>query len=258
MDKSIERQRKHFDSIAHRYHASREHINHKTLKKLMWESFFKRGVIDRNKVNSILEPMCGMSEAYSIVQENLKKKLSYLGFDYSNEMVSLSKKANPTLDIRFADVTKFSCDQKFDMVVIIGGLHHVHENIEKVLHVMKNILRPEGYFLSFEPTSNNFIFQAIRKHIYKKNNLFDSETERGFEYIELCNRFESVGFKKVDEVFPGLLAYVLYYNPDAFPFLNFGNSSLVKFLFNLDRLIWTRYLGRKLSFATISLWQKSS
>jgi hypothetical protein len=55
--------------------------------------------------------MCGMSEAYLIVQENLEKKISYLGFDYSNEMVSLSQKANPTLNIKFADVTNFSTDK---------------------------------------------------------------------------------------------------------------------------------------------------
>jgi len=258
MDKNVERQISHFNSVARRYQASREHTNHKTLKKIMWESFFKRGKIDANKVDSIIEPMCGMSEAYLIVQENLKKKISYLGFDYSNEMVSLSQKANPTLNIRFADVTNFSTDQKFDMVVIIGGLHHVHGHIEKVLHIMKNILRPEGYFLSFEPTTNNAMFRAIREHIYQKNDLFDAETERGFEYIELCQIFEGVGFKKVDEVFPGLLAYILYYNPDAFPFLNFRHPNLVRLLFFLDKLIWTHYLGRKLSFATISLWQKLS
>jgi SAM-dependent methyltransferase len=258
MDESVERQRHHFNSVARRYQTSREHINHKTLKKAIWESFFNRGKIDATKVSSVIEPMCGMSEAYVIIEKNLKKKISYLGFDYSNEMVTLSQKANPTLNIMCADVTNFSTDQKFDMVVIIGGLHHVHGHVEKVLHLMKNILRPEGYFLSFEPTSNNAMFRAIRERIYRRNDLFDAETERGFEYVELCQIFESVGFKKVDEVFPGLLAYILYYNPDAFPSLNFGHPNLAKLLFSLDRLIWTSYLGRKLSFATISLWQKLS
>ena len=54
-------------------------------------------------------------------------------------MVTLSQKANPTLNIMCADVTNFSTDQKFDMVVILGGLHHVHGHVEKVLHLMKNI-----------------------------------------------------------------------------------------------------------------------
>ncbi len=52
--------------------------------------------------------------------------------------------------------------------MIIGELHHVHGHIEKVLHLMKNILRSEDYFLSFEPTSNNVIYRAIREHIYQK------------------------------------------------------------------------------------------
>ena len=62
---------------------------------------------------------------------------------------------------------------------------------------------------------------------------------------------------KVDEVYPGLLAYILYYNPDAFPALNIGGKFLVKGLFALDRLFWSGWIGRKLTFATMTIWKRN-
>ena len=76
-----------------------------------------------------------------------------------------------------------------------------------------------------------------------------------YQHKEL-QHFKDAGYEKVDEVYPGLLAYVLYYNPDAFPALNIGGGSLVRLLFCLDRLFWTTWVGRKMSFATMSLWRR--
>jgi len=70
--------------------------------------------------------------------------------------------------------------------------------------------------------------------------------------------FTDAGLAPKDLCFPGLSAYVLYYNPDAFPKLNLGGKKLVKTLFNLDRLFLRNTIGRVFSFATLSLWQKPS
>jgi hypothetical protein len=126
--------------------------------------------------------------------------------------------------------------------------------------VIKNLagsLRSEGFFLNFEPTQHNFITRFIRNRIYRSNDIFDEDTEQGFDYPALSRYFRDAGFEKVDEVYPGLSAYVLYYNPDAFPFLNVGGAWLVKLLFALDRLFWGNMIGRKFSFATITLWKKA-
>ena len=110
--------------------------------------------------------------------------------------------------------------------------------------------------ISPSPISPSPIATGPRDPRTVANDLFDADTEQGFEYRDLERHFVEAGYRKVDEVFPGLLAYVLYYNPDAFPALNVGGTGLVRATFGLDRLFWTNAIGRKLSFATIGLWQR--
>ena len=105
-----------------------------------------------------------------------------------------------------------------------------------------------------EPTHDNFVFRKIRERIYNKNSLFDQETEQAFELKKLNSLFIDNGFKIKDQIYPGLLSYVLFYNPDAFPLLNIGKKGLVKFLFRLDSIFFRNYLGRKFSFATLSMF----
>lgn len=257
MDKLIEQQREHFNDISEKYFQARKHPNHLLLKKLIWEKFLGRNLTVAKEVNRVLEPMCGMAEGYEILTKNLKENIEYHGFDYSENMVEIAKKKNPALNITWNDVTSYKkSGDSFDFVILIGGLHHVFSRTPEVLSNLAKSLRPGGYFLSFEPTHNNFLARRIRQRVYKTNDLFDADTEQGFEYAELDKHFKDAGYEKVDEVYPGLLAYVLYYNPDAFPALNIGGGSLVRLLFCLDRLFWTTWVGRKMSFATMSLWRR--
>jgi len=173
-------------------------------------------------------------------------------------MVEFAKQQNPGLHIEWNDVTAYKANGVlFDFIILIGGLHHVYSRTQEVLDNLGKSLRPGGYFLSFEPTHNTWLTRLVRQRIYKSNDLFDDDTEQGFEYHDLDTHFRKAGYSKVDEVYPGLMAYVLYYNPDAFPMLNVGGGFLVRALFSLDRLMWSNWLGRKLSFATISLWRRN-
>jgi hypothetical protein len=73
----------------------------------------------------------------------------------------------------------------------------------------------------------------------------------------LIDIFEKPGLKLRKILYPGLLSYVLYYNPDAFPFLNIGGRNLVDATYALDKLFYKNVVGRTLSFATLSIWTKS-
>ena len=258
MDKLVEQQREHFNGISDKYFSARKHPNHLLLKNLIWEKFLQRNSAIAPEVNTVLEPMCGMAEGYEILNKYLKPNLKYHGFDYSENMVEIAKSRTPELEIEWNDVTSYKSNGVlFDFIILIGGLHHVYSRTQEVLDNLGKALRSGGYFLSFEPTHNNWLTRRVRQRVYKSNDLFDDDTEQGFEYLDLDSYFKKAGYSKVDEVYPGLLAYVLYYNPDAFPKLNIGGPSLVKFLFFFDRIFWSNWIGRKLSFATISLWRRN-
>ncbi len=258
MDKLVEQQREHFNGISEQYFQARKHPNHLVLKDLIWKNFLERNAKIAHEVTRVLEPMCGMAEGHEILSKNLKSDFAYLGFDYSENMVEIARKRKPALKIEWNDVTTFQAkDDLFDFIFLIGGLHHVYSRTPEVLNSLAKSLRSGGYFLSFEPPHNNWLTRYVRQRIYKSNDIFDADTEQVFEYVDLDQHFKHAGFKKVDEVYPGLLAYVLYYNPDAFPMLNVGGTFLVKTLFAIDRFFWNNWFGRKLSFATISLWRRN-
>jgi len=258
MDKLVEQQRERFNSISEKYFAARRNPNHLLLKRLIWERFFARNKGIAKDVRRVLEPMCGMAEGHEILRANLERDFDYVGFDYSESMVEIARAQHPDLRLEHGDVTTYrAAGEPFDLVFLIGGLHHVFSRTPEVLRNLREALRPGGYFLSLEPTHDNFVARRARQRIYATNDLFDADTEQGFEYRDLERHFIEAGYRKVDEVFPGLLAYVLYYNPDAFPALNVGGTGLVRATFGLDRLFWTNAIGRKLSFATIGLWQRA-
>lgn len=257
MTDKVDRQREHFNGIAEKYWEARRGKNHLLLKSLIWSHFFKKKQNLVRPHEKVLEPMCGMSEGLQIVRKYLQPDIAYFGFDYSENMVEIARNQFPGHRIEWHDATKFDPQgEKFDFIILIGGLHHVFSESAQVVDRLSAGLRSGGYFLNFEPTQNCWLTRSVRQKIYKENTLFDEQTERGFDLPELNKIFENAGLSCVDQVYPGLLAYVLYYNPDAFPTLNLGGTTSVKAAFALDRLFWRTWIGKKLSFATISLWRK--
>jgi SAM-dependent methyltransferase len=257
MTNSVEKQRDHFNEISALYTEARKHPNHLLLKDLIWSAFFKHHKFSVRPGMRVLEPMCGMSEGLQIIQRYVQKEIDYSGFDYSDQMVQIAQQRNPEAKIDVRDATTYeNFGELYDWIILIGGLHHVFSKAESVVHRLAQALPEGGYFLNFEPTQNCWITRKARSKIYDENELFDQDTEQGFELKELDSMFERAGFEKVDQVYPGLLSYVLYYNPDAFPFLNIGGLRAVRSTFAIDKLFWRSWFAKKLSFATITLWRR--
>jgi hypothetical protein len=121
---------------------------------------------------------------------------------------------------------------------------------------LTSALRRGGYFINLEPTNGNSIARMVRERIYERNSLFDEKTERAFDVDTLFSFFQNAGLSLSKVMYPGLLSYVLYYNPDAFPSLNLGGERCVRAAFAADRLFFRTALGRILSFATLTAWRK--
>jgi len=249
------RQKKHFEKISKTYRLSRQHANHLLFKELLWEYFLK-GVPFPSKRLDVLEPMCGYAEGKSILEKYGGLDINYTGFDYSEPFVEHVRATEPSANVFLMDVTAFKTDRRYDLVILLGGMHHVPRHVLSVIGRMHEVLKDGGFFISLEPTQNNTVFRKIREAIYHQNSLFDSETEQAFDLLDLNAHFIKNGFRLVRQIYPGLLAYVLYYNPDAFPWLNVGGRMTVTSIFNIEKAFYASVLGRRLSFATLSLWQK--
>lgn len=253
----VEQQREHFNAISARYAQARRNPNHLLLKELLWSHFLGDKPWLAQECRRVLEPMCGMGEGHDVVTRHIRPDIEYSGFDYSENIIEEARAQRPGLRIERADATRYVAPaEPVDLVVLIGGLHHVFAQAREVVGRLATAIRPGGYFLNFEPTQDSVLTRRVRERIYRRNPLFDAETERGFDLPELRDMFLGQGLRQVDLIHAGLASYVLYYNPDAFPNLNVGGAVGVKALFGLDRMFFRNAIGAKFSFATMSLWQK--
>lgn len=256
MDGRIDRQKKHFDSIAERYEQARQHPNHLCLKDLIWSEFLGDSLSQLPATVRVLEPMCGFADGKAILSDYVDGQIDYHGFDYSTEVVTRLKANHPEVNVWQQDVSTFSSDDQYDIIILLGGLHHVPHIAGDVVKRLSERLSDTGIFISLEPTHGNRLFQSVREWIYRRNSLFDEQTERAFSVAELRGFFESSGLEPSTIIYPGLLAYVLYYNPDAFPYLNIGRPGLVKAIWSMERRLVRGGLARSLSFATLSMWRR--
>ena len=258
MESKVQRQREHFDRISETYRRSRKHENHLTLKTLMWRDFLQDKAYLKGRRLRVLEPMCGFADGKAILEQHLGVEIDYVGFDFSDQVVAKLSESDPRLHVFHADITRFRPPpEDFDLIILLGGLHHVPDYAQAVVENMAAGLRPGGTFINLEPTHGNPVFRAIREGIYRRNEIFDEATERGFRYRELMEMFERVPLTLVDRSFPGFLSYVLYYNPDAFPRINLGGPKMVRTTFAFDKLFMRGSLGSFLSFATLTMWRKT-
>lgn len=255
----LRQQADHFNSIADKYHDARQGSNHLYLKRLIWSQFFRRARPLLDRPLDVLEPMCGFGDGLDLLREHLGPDAvrSYSGFDYSDRVIETLKADRPELNVWCADATKFSPEpDSADLVILLGGLHHVPNHAEQVIKALAGAVRPGGAFINLEPTFGNPLTRVVREGIYRRNSLFDEQTERSFAVSDLFAMFERAGFQRTQAMFPGLLAYVMFYNPDAFPLLNVGGRAGVKLAWMLDRPWLRGFVGRTLSFASLTLWQK--
>jgi SAM-dependent methyltransferase len=256
-DELLERQREHFNSIADRYHQGRQTPNHLYLKQRMWTDVFSDLGDFKGRRLDVLEPMCGFCDGIDIISRHLSPDISYKGYDYSDSVVETSRRERPGIEIWQADATKYRPpENSFDLIIIIGGLHHTPLDAADIVANLAPALRSGGIFVNYEPTHGNPVFGKIRDRIYQRNSLFDEQTERAFPVGKLIEMFEHTGLRLRKILYPGLLSYVLYYNPDAFPFLNVGGRRLVAATYALDKLFYRSKIGRAFSFATLSVWTK--
>ncbi len=171
----IERQKEFFNSISDEYFKARKNKNHVFYKELLWSSVLSdvREVVYKHTTNKVdvLEMMCGYAEGEKIVKKYITKDYAYTGFDYSDKVIDRVKQINPELDVYIQDVTQYAPEKKYDIIIIMGGLHHVPDSVDNVLHKIFQSLNWGGYLLILNQLiiilyMQKYEMQSIRKIIY--------------------------------------------------------------------------------------------
>jgi len=124
----------------------------------------------------------------------------------------------------------------FDLVLIRGGLHHIHNTIGQALRETYRVLKPGGWLICVEPADDNPLIRNLRETLHRVSSLYE-EGERGFRRRKLQAALHETGFTDIAISPFGFLGYTLIGNTDVFPLLGkLRNQFLIDTLIAFDRL----------------------
>lgn len=151
----------------------------------------------------ILEVGCGAGYSAEYLRGYYQ---SFTGIDYSSNLIDYARSVINYPDVAFhtADLYQFKSNKKFDVIVMIGVLHHMPDVIE-ALKVSLGLLKPGGYIVTNEPQSANFLIGLLRKIRAKSDQSYSDEQDE-FQEKQIIAFYQEAGFIDIKTHAQGFLS----------------------------------------------------
>lgn len=187
-----ERDRALFDRIARRYHRKDLAPASRAARKLRLQQTLE--LIDPLPGAAFLEAGCGAGFSATYLAGIYG---SYLGVDYSADLISWARRYNASPSARFAvgDVMEFRAESEFDVVFMIGLLHHMEHPAAAVAALARSV-KPGGWVVANEPQCGNPLVSAARM-VRKRIDRGYSDEQTEFSRRELQTIFTQAGLADV-------------------------------------------------------------
>jgi SAM-dependent methyltransferase len=201
----------------------------------------------------IADVACG-SGYNSLVLKRRFPRAMFHGFDISqracDDYVRIVGSPASHLDM----TVPHTFDETYDVVMVVGGLHHCVANLETTFDNIAKMLKPGGFLLFWEPNAS-FFLEGLRTFWYKHDRLFEEETERALSIDELVE-LAGPRFVQLKTFFFGGPAYIAIYNSLILRVPLGLKGILTPPLFAFETL-WNKLPGRR-PFPTLSgVWQRT-
>lgn len=150
--------------------------------------------ISFNENTRVLEVGCGAGFS---VKYLAKPYSTYVGIDYSKGLIDYANQYNSSLKAQFicANIKEYKPEEKFDVVFMIGVLHHF-DDMQGILAHIVSLLKPGGVLVANEPQSSNLLIQGLRTLRTKLDKSY-SDNQVQLLPEDLKRLYESVGLEKV-------------------------------------------------------------
>jgi len=243
------RQQEYFDAISDEYSS---HYNDESSERFRELFFFARlfdGIDLRGR--NVLDGMCGSGATSGYV---LAHGGAVTGIDISPEVLNLYRNSYPSataVEGSFLDSGLPS--NSFDVVCIIGGLHHLQPNVAAAFAEVHRVLRPGGYFVFAEPPAGT-IADAFRKLWYRLDPKYFEDNEAAID-VDKVIRDEASRFELVSAHYGGGPAYFIIFNSLILRVPPAVKKWIATPLIETDRLI-ERVLPRALSSYVVAQFRK--
>lgn len=243
------RQARLFDEISSQYteHYSDEHAQ-RYRREFFNEPMFRGIELDGRRV---LEAMCGSGQTTEFL---LERGARVTGLDLSSAMVEgFRARFGDRADAVHRSIleTGFE-DQTFDVVVVVGGLHHVHPNVERAIDEIHRVLVPGGWFCFVEPHAGS-LPDLVRALWYRFDRYFE-DNEASIDLEGLASRYSSC-FEVTPPLYLGNIGYLLVYNS-----LILRAPKRLKQVYSGPAIVaertFTRFMTKRASCFAVSRWRK--
>lgn len=115
-------------------------LNYFAIRRII-NNFLKTG-----KYHHVLDFGCGIG-----ILAPLFTPKQYLGFDIDTKAIAYAKNKYPKYSFQVGDATKLKLQKKFDLILIVGVLHHLNnKEVKAALEVIKSLLLPKGKVILIE------------------------------------------------------------------------------------------------------------
>jgi len=221
-----EKQRTLYKEIASQFDSKQKRDNRNHRNKI----FATNNFLDIQNNDRVLEIGVGSGiHAHYMVSLNLNKEFSFVGVDYSSDMLNVSKEKlikfnNVELHEMDGEKLLFE-DESFDKVYISGSLHHF-PNPEKGISELLRDLKKTGKFCIMEP---NYIFPTNFYACHKIEEEKNKRLMRRDNFKKWLSKHRNVSYKIVN------FAYTPPFPKIFIPIYNLLDM-FISYLYPLNRL----------------------
>ena len=222
-----------------------------------WSRRFRDQFIDARLLDGIdlrgrqvLEAMCGSGLT---TQGLLTRGAEVTGLDISEACIESFQRRWPTCGTARASLDQAGlASESFDVVVVVGGLHHLQPDINPSIDEVHRLLKPGGWFAFFEPHVGS-IPDLFRQQWYKRDLMF-ARNEAAIDLAEL-KRANADRFEFVRESYGGNLGFLLVFNSMVFRIPQRLKPWYSPALLRLEGLLG-RMQGKRSACFVICQWRK--
>ncbi len=200
-----QKQAKHFNALGSAYEAHysdtySQHYRARFINQPLLEGLDLTG-------RQVLEAMCGSGQTTGAL---LARGARVTGLDISSVLIDSFRQQWPGCDAICASLFDTQiADSSFDAVVVVGGLHHLHPQVDRALDEIHRVLKPGGFFCFGEPHAGS-LPDRVRRYWYRCDPLFE-KNERAVDLADLQAK-NAARFEFVRTKYLGSLAFLLVLN----------------------------------------------
>jgi SAM-dependent methyltransferase len=131
----------------------------------------------------VAEIMCGIGQATQYIQSRYPTARCR-GYDISRSACEDYTRVTGCPATVCDIVAEPLPESQFDTIVVVGGLHHVASERDKVIASIHAALKPGGILVMMEPNAD-YVLEAVRKIWYRRDRFFDADSEQALSYGRL-------------------------------------------------------------------------